>query len=345
MTKLIIQIPCYNEEQTLGITLAALPRTLAGVDCIEWLVIDDGSSDSTVEVARLAGVNHIVSLPRNQGLARAFMAGLRASVRAGADIIVNTDADNQYNAADLPALIAPILNGRADIVIGARPIHDTEHFSRSKKRLQALGSWVVRVASDTDIPDAPSGFRALTRDAALRLNIFNNYTYTLEMIIQAGRQGMAVVSVPVRTNGETRPSKLIKSIPRYIWRSVGVIVRIFMLYRPLRFFVGLGSMLFTAAFLLGVRWLALFYMGDLRTHLPSLVLAAVLALMGVQLGMFGLLADLLAANRRMLEEVQLRGRRLDAERALAPVGSEVSRMARGAAGATGSDYVSAEQSS
>ena len=307
MTKLIIQIPCYNEEQTLPLTLSALPRELPGVDRIEWLIVDDGSTDGTVEVAKRLGVDHIVSLSRNQGLARAFVAGLRASARANADIIVNTDGDNQYCADDIPKLIEPILAKRADIVVGERPIQNTEHFSRAKKILQKLGSWAVSVASHTKIADAPSGFRALTREAALRINIFNNYTYTLEMIIQAGRQGMTITSVPVRTNGETRPSRLIKSTMSYVIRSILVIGRIFMLYQPLKFFVSIGAMLFTAGFLLGVRWIVLKYVGDAdKTYVPSLVLAAVLMLMGVQFGIFGLVADLMAANRRLLEEVQLR---------------------------------------
>ncbi len=311
MTKLIIQIPCYNEEQTLGTTLSALPRTLAGVEQVEWLVIDDGSTDRTVEVARAHGVDHIISLPRNQGLAKAFMAGLRGSVRAGADIIVNTDADNQYCADDIPALIAPVLSGQADIVIGTRPIQTTAHFSWAKKLLQKLGSWAVRVASKTDVPDAPSGFRALTRDVALRLNVFNSYTYTLEMIIQAGRQGMHISSVPVRTNDELRPSRLMKSTFSYVLRSMMVIGRIFMLYQPLRFFALLGALLFGAGILLGVRWIILFYLGDPGTHVPSLVLAAIFMLAGFQLVVFGLAADLMAANRRMLEEIQLRMRRAE----------------------------------
>jgi glycosyltransferase involved in cell wall biosynthesis len=311
MTKLIIQIPCYNESESLQHTLAALPRALAGVDQVEWLVIDDGSTDGTAEIARQCGVDHIISLPRNQGLAKAFMVGLHKAVEAGADIIVNTDADNQYYAADLPKLIGPILKGQADIVVGARPIRDIAQFSWLKKRLQQLGSWAVRMASNTDIPDAPSGFRAMTRSAALRLNVFNSYTYTVEMIIQAGRQGMVITSVPVRTNEVLRPSRLMKSTFSYVLRSLMVIGRIFMLYQPLRFFALLGGVLFSAGVLLGVRWLILYYMGDPGTHVPSLVLAAVLMLMGFQLAVLGLVADLLAANRRMLEEVQLRLRRAE----------------------------------
>jgi glycosyltransferase involved in cell wall biosynthesis len=317
MTKLIIQIPCYNEEETLAVTLAPLPRQLPGVDCIEWLIIDDGSKDGTVEVAEQCGVDHIVRLSHNQGLARAFIAGLEASLQAGADIIVNTDADNQYSADDIPKLIEPILNGKAEIVIGARPIEQIEHFSASKKLLQRLGSRVVRLASNTDVIDAPSGFRAMSRNAAMRLNVFNDYTYTLETIIQAGQNGLTVVSVPIRTNGYLRPSRLVKGIPSYLKRSLFTILRIFMTYQPLKFFLWLGSVPFAIGFLLGVRWLWLYLGGTPRTHVPSLILASLLMLIGVQLGVLGLVADLLSVNRKMLEDVQLRMRRLqyDTDRA------------------------------
>ena len=311
MTKLIIQVPCYNEEGTLGVTLAALPREIPGVDSIEWLVVNDGSEDATLDVARRAGVDHIVSFPRNQGLAKAFMAGLEASLRAGADIIVNTDADNQYFAGDIPSLIEPILAGRAEIVVGARPIREIEHFSPTKKFLQKLGSRVVRIASNTDIPDAPSGFRAFSRDAAMRMNVFNEYTYTLETIIQAGQNGLAITSVPVRTNEELRPSRLVKGIPSYLKQSLFTILRIFMAYKPLRFFLLLGTLPFSAGFLLGVRWLILYLSGTPRTHVPSLILASLLILIGVQLWVFGLVADLLGVNRKMLEDIQLRMRRVE----------------------------------
>lgn len=314
MTKLIIQIPCYNEERTLATTLAALPRNLPGIDCIEWLVIDDGSSDRTLAVAKENQVNHIIRFPANQGLAKAFMAGLEASLKAGADIIVNTDADNQYCADDIGKLIQPILLNQAEIVIGARPIWKTKHFSLTKKLLQRLGSYVVRVASNTNVPDAPSGFRAFSREAALRLNVFNNYTYTLETIIQAGQKGMAIKSVPIRTNPVMRPSRLVKSTPRYVVRSLFTILRIFMLYKPLRFFLLLGSVPFSLGVMLGLRWLFFFIEGSARTRIPSLILTAILILIGFQLWMFGLVADLMAANRRLVEEVQLRMRRLDAER-------------------------------
>jgi glycosyltransferase involved in cell wall biosynthesis len=311
MTKLIIQIPCYNEEATLGVTLAALPRALPGIDRIEWLVIDDGSTDRTVEVARQAGVHHVIGFPHNQGLAKAFMAGLEASLRAGADIIVNTDADNQYCADDIPHLIEPILAGKAEIVIGARPIGEIKHFSATKKLLQKLGSRVVRMASNTSIEDAPSGFRAISRDAAMRLNVFNEYTYTLETIIQAGQQGLAITSVPVRTNPDLRPSRLIKGIPSYLKRSLLTILRIFMTYQPLRFFMLAGSLPFTVGALIGVRWLVLYLSGTPRTHVPSLILAAILILIGVQLWVFGLVADLLSVNRKMLEDIQVRIRRVE----------------------------------
>lgn len=311
--KLIIQIPCYNEEATLGVTLSALPRHLQGIDQVEWLIINDGSIDSTVEVAKACGVDHIVNFRCNQGLAKAFMAGIEASLQAGADIIVNTDADNQYCADDIPKLIEPILAGRAEIVVGARPIGTIKHFSPIKKLLQKFGSWVVRMASNTDIPDAPSGFRAISREAALQLNVFSTYSYTLEMIIQAGQKGIGITSVPIRINGYLRPSRLVKSIPAYVQRSLITIIRIFMTYKPLKFFTILGSIPFTVGGLLCLRWLLLFLeiIGDNPTkpRVPSLVLAAILILMGFQLWIFGLAADLIAVNRKILEDVQLRLRR------------------------------------
>lgn len=314
MTKLIIQIPCYNEEATLGVTLDALPRELPGIDCVEWLIINDGSVDDTVAVAKASGVHHIVSFDHNQGLAKAFMAGLEAGLKAGADIIVNTDADNQYCADDIPKLIEPIQAGHAEMVVGARPIQDIEHFSPVKKVLQRLGSWVVRLASNTRVADAPSGFRAFSREAAMRLNVFNEYTYTLETIVQAGQQGMTIASVPIRTNGYLRPSRLVKSIPAYIQRSIFTILRIFMTYRPLRFFAILGSVPLTLGLLLCLRWLLLFSFDDpTRARTPSLILAAILILVGVMLWMFGAIADVIAVNRKMLEDIQLRLRRQEYE--------------------------------
>ena len=313
MTKLIIQIPCFNEEATLPATLADLPRHVPGIDEVEWLIVNDGSTDRTVEVARRHGVNHVVELLRNQGLAKGFMAGLHASLRAGADIVVNTDADNQYDARDIEKLVAPILEGHADIVIGARPIGDIGHFSPLKKALQKLGSWVVRATSGTNVNDAPSGFRALSREAALSLNVFNNYTYTLETIIQAGQKNLSVHSVPIRVNADLRPSRLVKSIRSYVWRSLLIIMRMFLIYRPLRFFLLLGTVPFSLGFLLGVRWLAYFWLFPEpgRTRIPSLILAAILMLSGFQLWIFGFIADLVSVNRLLLEKIQYRIRRAD----------------------------------
>ena len=311
MTKLIIQIPCYNEEQTLGIALAELPSQIDGIDVIERLIINDGSTDDTVQVAREHGVEHIVDFPRNLGLAKGFMAGLHAALAAGADIIVNTDADNQYNGADIAKLIAPVLEKRAEIVVGARPISNIEHFSPLKKWLQKLGSWVVRTTSGTDIADAPSGFRAISRDAALRLNVFSEYTYTHETIIQAGQKGMTLISVPVRVNEDLRPSRLAKSMGSYVIRSLVTIFRIFIVYRPLRFFLWLGALPLALGIVLGVRWLILFtyFPEPGRTHVPSLILAAILTLAGFQLWMFGFLADLVAVNRLLLEDLQYKARK------------------------------------
>jgi len=302
--KLVIQIPCFNEAETLAVTLAALPRQVPGFDSVEWLIIDDGSEDNTVQVARENGVDHIVRHTRNHGLARGFMTGLDACLRLGADVIVNTDADNQYNAADIPALTTPILEQRADIVVGARPIKTIAHFSPSKKLLQKFGSWVVRMASKTDIPDAPSGFRAMSRVAAQNLMVFNDYTYTLETIIQAGQKNMAITSVPIRVNGDLRPSRLVKSIPSYIKRSIGTIVRIFIIYRPVRFFGSIGLIVFGLGVLIGLWFLSHYLRGEGDGHIQMLILASVLLVTGFQTFLVALLADLLAANRKLLEEVR-----------------------------------------
>lgn len=309
--KLIIQIPCFNEEQTLGITYNDLPRYIEGIDEIEYLIINDGSRDKTVEVAKKLGFHHIVSFKQNKGLAYGFMAGIDACLHLDADIIVNTDADNQYCGEDIEKLVRPILNNEADIVIGERPIDQTEHFSWKKKKFQHLGSWVVRVASGTDIPDAPSGFRAYSREAALRLNVINEYTYTLETIIQAGHDKIAMTSVPIRTNGELRPSRLFSSMWRYMKRSSTVIIRSFMMYKPLRFFMLLGGLLFLIGFLIGVRYLVFFFAGNSSGHIQSLILAAILIIMGVQTIVAGLLSDLIAANRKLLEDVQYRVRKME----------------------------------
>ncbi len=302
--KLIIQIPCLNEADTLAIALAELPRDVPGFDRVEWLIIDDGSTDETVQVALDNGVDHVIRHTRNEGLAHAFMTGLDACLSLGADVVVNTDADNQYNAQDIPALTVPILEGRADIVVGARPIEAIEHFSWTKKLLQKLGSWVVRVASRTEIPDAPSGFRAFSRRAAQRMMVFNDYTYTLETIIQAGQRSMAICSVPVRVNGDLRPSRLVKSIPSYIKRSIVTIVRIFVVYRPFRFFATIGALLFLAGVLIGLRFLWRYWLGYGGGHIQSLILAAVFLIMGFQAFLVAFLADLQAANRKLIEDVR-----------------------------------------
>lgn len=302
--KLIIQIPCYNEAETLEVALNDLPGRIEGIDEIEYLVVNDGSRDDTVKVAAGWGVHHIVSFTRNKGLARGFMAGLEECLRQGADIIVNTDADNQYCGADIEKLVRPILEGEADIVIGERPIDQTEHFSPLKKRLQHLGSWVVRRASGTDIPDAPSGFRAFSREAALHLNVVNEYTYTLETIVQAGRNRMAIMSVPVRTNAELRPSRLFHSMFGYIKKSMLTIVRAYLMYKPLRFFFGAGLVPFLAGLGIGVRYIVYMCMGQAAGHIQSLILASTLLLLGVMCWMIGIQADLIAANRKILEDVQ-----------------------------------------
>jgi glycosyltransferase involved in cell wall biosynthesis len=311
MKKLIIQIPCYNEAETLPVTLRDLPRHVEGFDKVEWLIVDDGSIDNTSEVAKAHGADYIIRLPRNQGLARAFMAGLEASLRVGADVIVNTDADNQYNARDIPKLIEPILSGKAEIVIGARPISEIEHFSPLKKYLQKLGSWVVRFVSKTDISDAPSGFRAMSREAALRLNVFNEYTYTLETVIQAGQKNMAITSVPISSNKVLRPSRLIKSIPLYLKKSIITIIRIFVVYKPFRFFMAIGIFLFSLGVLLGLRFLYHYITGQGSGHIQSLILASVLLGIGFQTMLVAFLADLQAANRRLMEDVQYRLRKME----------------------------------
>ena len=307
--KLIIQIPCYNEEDTLGTALSALPREVPGIDKVEWLIIDDGSTDRTVEVAQNHGVEHIVKLPQHLGLAKGFMAGIKACLDVGADIIVNTDADNQYNADDITKLVEPIMKGEAEIVVGQRPISEINHFSFVKKLLQKIGSWAVRVASNTDIPDAASGFRAISREAAMRLNVFNNYTYTLETIIQAGQSGMAITSVPIRVNDDLRPSRLVKSIPSYVQRSIFTILRIFMTYRPFRFFLIPGLFSFGVGFIIGLRFFVLWLMGSGDGHVQSLILAAILLGSGFLMILVGWLADLIAVNRMILEELQYKIRK------------------------------------
>lgn len=309
--KLIIQIPCYNEAETLEVALNDLPKQINGIDEIEYLIINDGSKDNTVEVAKNWGVHYVVNFKCNKGLAKGFMAGLDACLRQGADIIVNTDADNQYCGADIEKLVRPILDGKADIVIGERPIDDTEHFSPLKKKLQHIGSWTVRVASKTDVPDAPSGFRAYSRQAALKMNVVNEYTYTLETIVQAGRNKMAIISVPIRTNPELRKSRLFNSMFGYIKKSMLTIIRAFMMYKPLRFFTIIGSSIFLIGLILGIRFLVFVFMGESGGHIQSLILASTLLLLGFQTFISGLQADLIASNRKLLEDIQERVRRLD----------------------------------
>jgi glycosyltransferase involved in cell wall biosynthesis len=310
--KLIIQIPCYNEETTLPQTLRDLPRELPGVDQVEWLVIDDGSTDRTAEVARAAGVQHVVRLRCNQGLARAFLAGLEESLRLGADIIINTDADNQYQGSDVARLITPILDGEADIVVGDRGVATLAHFSALKRKLQRLGSWVTQQAAGVTIPDATSGFRALSREAALRTLVLSEYSYTLETLIQAGARQMAVAYVPVRTNPKTRPSRLMRSLPQYLTQSGLTILRTYALYRPLRIFIGLGAIMITAGMLLGLRFVYFFVVsGGAAGHVQSLILAAILLIVGFQVCLIGLMADLIGFNRKILEEILYRIRRME----------------------------------
>ncbi len=306
--KLIIQIPCFNEEESLPVTLKELPRELAGIDQVEWLIIDDGSTDKTVDVAKEHGVDHIISHSRNFGLAKAFMTGIRACLELGADIIVNTDADNQYSAESIPELIRPILENRADFVIGARPIDDIKEFSLAKKVFQKIGSWVVRIASNTRIPDAPSGFRAISSKAAKEFNIFNNYTYTIETIIQAGQKNIAMEWVPVKTNKMIRQSRLIKSVPNYLFRSFVTIIRIFVVYRPFRFFMTIGLILLTPGCLLGVRYLIYYFTVGGVGHIQSLILSSILMGMGFQTIMIAFVVDLLSVNRRLLEEMLYKSR-------------------------------------
>lgn len=309
--KLIIQIPCYNEANTLEVALNDLPKVIPGIDVIEYLIINDGSSDNTVEVARNWGVNYIVDFKINKGLAKGFMAGLDACLRNGADIIVNTDADNQYCGADIEKIVQPILDGKADIVIGERPIDQTEHFSWLKKKLQHLGSWVVRKASNTDIPDAPSGFRAYSREAALQMNVVNEYTYTLEQIVQAGRTKIAITSVPIHTNGELRPSRLFHSMFGYIKKSMLTIIRAYLMYKPLRFFSVLGCVPFIGGMILGIRFLFLLLKGGGQGNIQSLILCSMLILIAGMIWVIGLLADVIAANRKILQEIQRRVRELN----------------------------------
>ena len=323
--KLIIQIPCYNEADTLKTALNGLPVTLEGVDQIEYLIVDDGSTDGTAEAAREWGVDHVVRFPKNRGLAKAFMAGLDGCLRCGADIIVNTDADNQYCGADIGALIRPILEGRADMVVGARPIDETEEFSWLKKKLQHFGSWAVRMASRTDIPDAPSGFRAFSREAAMRLYVVNDYTYTLETIVQAGREKIAVTSVPVRTNPRLRDSRLYTSVWAYVKKSMLTILRAYMMYKPLMCFTLLSVPCLAVGIGIGLRFLYFRATGDTGGHVQSLILACTLIIIGFLTFMIGLVGDVISANRKIMQDVRYHVKRLEYADTLPPAGREALR--------------------
>jgi glycosyltransferase involved in cell wall biosynthesis len=308
--RVIVQIPSLNEEDALPETLRAIPRAIPGVDAVEVLVVDDGSSDRTAAVAREHGADHVVRFTRTKGLARGFMAGLDACLRLGADVIVNTDADGQYAGHEIPRLIAPILSGEADMVIGDRSVPEVAHFSWTKKRLQALGSWVVRKVSGTDVPDATSGFRALTREAALRINIVSDFTYTLESIIQAGKKRLAVAHLPVATRA-TRPSRLFGSTWEYVKRSGATILRIYAMYEPFKVFILLGSALLLAGTGLGLRYAWFWWRGDIRGHVQSAILSVLLLILGFQTLQWGVMADLIASNRKLLEDLLYRARRLE----------------------------------
>jgi glycosyltransferase involved in cell wall biosynthesis len=311
MIKLIIQIPCFNEATTLPPTLRDLPRSLPGVDVIEYLIIDDGSRDNTSEVARASGVHHVVQFERNKGLAAAFRAGLEESLRQGADIIVNTDADNQYQASDIGRLIEPILARRAELVVGDRGVAELPNFSWLKRRLQVFGSWVIGRAAELVTPDATSGFRALSREAAMRTIVLSNYSYTLESLIHAGSRKASVAFVRIGINQQTRPSRLMKSIPHYIRKSGVTILRAYTMYRPLRVFTTAGVLMILAGCVPGVRFLWFYATGERVGHIQSLILAAILIIVGFQVLFIGLLADLIANNRKLLEETVYRVRRLE----------------------------------
>ncbi len=308
--KLIIQIPCYNEAQTLPQTIADLPTSLPGIETIELLVINDGSADNTVEVARRCGVQHVVDLPRS-GLAKAFAAGLDGCLSHGADIIVNTDADNQYCGADVAKLVEPILARRAQIVVGDRGVGSVEHFSQNKRFLQRLGSWVISQASGMPVPDATSGFRAYTREAALRTLVLSDFSYTLETLIQAGARRSRVEFVPIRTNAPTRPSRLMKHMSQFIGNSSITILRAYTLYRPLRVFLWMGGASIALGGVLGLRFLYYYWMTGGVGKVQSLILAAILLIVGFQIVLVGLLADLVGFNRKILEETLYRVRRAD----------------------------------
>jgi len=312
MTKLIVQIPCLDEAETLPATLADLPREIPGVDVIETLIIDDGSRDDTAQIARDHGVTHVLRFRSHKGLAAAFTAGIDACLANGADIIVNTDADNQYAGRDIETLVAPLLSGEADIVIGDRNIRDLQHMSWHKKLLQRLGSWAVRQVSGTAVPDTTSGFRAYTREAALRMTVVSEFSYTLESIIQAGKMRMAIHHVPIRTNPRTRPSRLFGSAFAYVKRSGATIVRIYTMYEPLKVFTYIGSIVFLVGFAVSVRFLFYyFFTDDAAGKVQSLILSAVLMIVGFQVVLIGLVADVLSGSRKLLEDLLYRVRRME----------------------------------
>lgn len=309
--KLVIQIPCLNEEESLPITLSALPKHIDGIDEIKVLVVNDGSTDRTIEVAKKHGISDFVNFTHNKGLAKAFSAGLNKALEMGADIIVNTDADNQYNASDIEKLVRPIIDGNADIVIGSRPVNKISHFSIIKKLLQNFGSFVMRCVSSTSVKDAPSGFRAFSRNAAIQMNIFDNYTYTLETIIQAKAKGLVIENVEIDVNPELRRSRLFSNIFVYIRRSIFTMLRMFIVYRPFRFFITVGILFLLAGLIPGVRFVWYFLTGDGQGHIQSLILAAILLLTGVQVSLIAVLSELIAINRKLLEDIQSRVKSAD----------------------------------
>ena len=310
--KLIVQIPCLDEEETLPRTLQDIPRQLPGVDVVEILVVDDGSRDRTVAVAREHGADHVVSHKKNRGLAASFQTGLETAVRLGADIIVNTDGDNQYVGADIAALVAPIIAGRADIVIGDRQVSQQRRFGLIKTWLQHLGSKAVSSLSGTRVPDAVSGFRAISREAALRLTILSRFSYTTEMIIQASNKQLTVESVPVRTNRTTRPSRLFRGTTSFILQQATTMIRMYAMYRPMRFFFIIGATLSVIGLLPILRFLYFYMMGDGSGHLQSLVLGGVLLMLGFLLFVTGLLSDLISQNRKLVEIVTEKVRHIEA---------------------------------
>ncbi len=309
--KLIVQIPCYNEEETLPQTFADIPKQIEGIDEVEVLIIDDGSTDKTVEVAKRIGVNHIVRNSKNKGLARTFQAGIDACLRLGADIIVNTDGDNQYRGEDISKLIQPILAGKAEIVIGDRQTDKIPHFSKSKKKMQKIGSFIVRVLSETTVPDVVSGFRAFERSAAMQMNIVSPFSYTIETVIQAGKKHLAVDSVPIGTNAKTRDSRLFKSIPQFVKNQITTIVRMYTMYQPLRVFFYVGSLMILLGLIPSIRFIYYFLAGAGAGHIQSLIFAAIMFITGFQVLMIGLVADVIGFNRKLIEETLLRVKMLE----------------------------------